>query len=224
MHQSVLIVAGGSGLRMNSNIPKQFLLIRNMPILMHTIIKFKTYNESIDVRIVIPEAQISFWKDLCLKYHFKIKHQIISGGENRFHSVKNGLSSIQEDGLIAIHDGVRPLVSKNTIQRCFSAAEKSGAAIPVVDVIDTLREQKAGNSYTVNRANYKIVQTPQVFKNQIILKAYEQDFCESFTDDASVVESMGTQITMVDGNVENIKITKPTDIKIAEAIMDSSPD
>lgn len=223
MHKTVLIVAGGSGLRMNSNIPKQFLSIKNLPVLMHTINKFRSFNETIEIRLVLPQIQIPYWKELCAKHEFNVKHQIFHGGENRFLSVKNGLVGIQNEGLIAIHDGVRPLVSTQTIQKCFDTAENSGTAIPVIDVVETLREQRQKKSFTVNRSNYKIVQTPQVFKNQIILKAYQQPFDESFTDDASVVESIGYSITMVEGNIENIKITRPIDLKIAETIMSSFP-
>jgi 2-C-methyl-D-erythritol 4-phosphate cytidylyltransferase len=224
MHQTVLIVAGGSGLRMNNNIPKQFLLIKDRPVLMHTINKFKIYSESIEVRLVLPHAQIPYWKELCNKYQFTVQHQIFHGGDNRFLSVKNGLSGIQNEGLIAIHDGVRPLVSKDTIQKCFETAQKTGTAIPVIDVVETLREQRLEMSYTVNRSNFKIVQTPQVFNNQVITKAYQQPYKESFTDDASVVESIGHPISMVEGNSENIKITRPIDLTIAEAIMNSAQD
>ncbi len=219
MQQTAIIVAGGSGSRMKSDTPKQFLLIRGLPILMHTMLKFKKYNPNIEIRLVLPESQIDYWKQLCTKYKFILEHQIFKGGITRFQSVKNGLKDIGYGKLIAVHDGVRPLVSKDTISRCFKAAEEYGAAIPVIDVHETLREVHNDYSMTVNRTNYKLVQTPQVFDAELLLEAYEQDYDESFTDDASVVESNKRIVKLVEGNRENIKITTPEDLKIAEVLM-----
>ncbi len=217
MHQTVLIVAGGIGSRMNSSVPKQFLLLKGLPILFHTIKRFLKFDNKIDIRLVLPGSQVDLWKELCRTYNFQVKHQLFSGGKNRFQSVKNGLHGLQSNGLVAVHDGVRPLVSIDTIQRCFHAAEKNGAAVPVVDVVETLREIREKHSVTVNREKFKIVQTPQVFINQILLESYNQSDTESFTDDASVVESAGHPITLIEGNIENIKITKPSDILVAES-------
>ncbi len=218
MHQTVLFVAGGSGTRMKSSVPKQFLEISGLPVLMLTIKRFLEFDASIKVRIVLPEPMFDFWEKLCRKHNFAVKHTIYPGGNTRFYSVKNGLDGLSPEGLTGIHDGVRPLVSIETIRRCFKEAETSGAAIPVVDVIETLRETRDDKSFTVDRDKFKLVQTPQVFHNQLLIKAYEQDFSKSFTDDASVVESLGHPVALVEGNRENIKITNPLDIKLAETL------
>jgi 2-C-methyl-D-erythritol 4-phosphate cytidylyltransferase len=186
---------------------------------MHTINRFLSYDPSIEVRVILPEEQIINWKELCAKYNFKIAHRVFMGGITRFQSVKNGLKDINPDCLIAIHDGVRPLVGSDTIRRCFKAAEECGAAIPVIDIQETVREINSNFSITVDRTKYKIVQTPQVFDAEIIINAYKQDYDDSFTDDAAVVESSGHLITLVDGNRENIKITTPIDLKIAETLI-----
>jgi 2-C-methyl-D-erythritol 4-phosphate cytidylyltransferase len=219
MQKTVLIVAGGSGTRMNSSVPKQFLEINRLPILMHTINCFYNYDEHIAIRLVIPQHHIDFWKALCIKYSFNLPLELFIGGITRFHSVKNGLQGISADGLIAIHDGVRPLVDSETINRCFKAAEEYGAAVPVVDVHETIRKINGDYSTTVDRTHYRLVQTPQVFDAQVLTDAYKQSFDESFTDDASVVESTGKLVMLVDGNRENIKITTPADLLIAEALM-----
>jgi 2-C-methyl-D-erythritol 4-phosphate cytidylyltransferase len=218
MQQTVLFVAGGSGTRMKSTIPKQFLEISGLPVLMHTIKRFLEFNATINIRIVLPEPMFDFWEKLCTKHNFEVKHTLYPGGKNRFQSVKNGLNDLCPKGLTGIHDGVRPLVSIETIRRCFKEAETSGAAIPVVDVIETLRETQGEKSVTVDRNKFKLVQTPQVFHNQLLIKAYQQNFSESFTDDASVVESLGHPVSLVEGNRENIKITNPLDIKLAETL------
>jgi 2-C-methyl-D-erythritol 4-phosphate cytidylyltransferase len=219
MQKTVLIVAGGSGTRMNSDIPKQFIEINNLPVLMHTINCFIEYDKNILVRLVLPQNQMDFWKALCLKFDFSVNHEIFTGGLTRFHSVKNGLQGLSCDGLIAIHDGVRPLVDMETIKRCFMTAEEYGAAIPVIDVQETIRKVEGDYSYTVDRNSFKLVQTPQVFDAQLLLEAYKQEFDESFTDDASVVESTGKLVMLVEGNRQNIKITTPADLKIAQALL-----
>lgn len=219
MQQTAIIVAGGSGTRMKADTPKQFLTIKGLPILMHTLIKFKDFYPDIELRVVLPESQINYWEELCSLHKFTLNHQIFKGGITRFQSVKNGLKDIGYKKLIAIHDGVRPLVSKDTISRCFKAAEEYGAAIPVIDVHETIRKIHGDYSLTVDRNSYKLVQTPQVFDAEILLEAYEQDYDESFTDDASVVESNEKLVMLVEGNRENIKITTPDDLKIAEALM-----
>lgn len=222
MHKYAIIVAGGKGERMGENIPKQFLELAGKPILMHTIEKFYNTFPELKIILALPKNQIDFWGELCFKYSFnKIPYQIVVGGKNRFDSVKNALSLIKESGIVAIHDGVRPLVSSRTIINCFKQAELSGTAVPVVDVVDSLRliSKQENTNKAVARSCYKSVQTPQCFKSEIILKAYHQNFDESFTDDASVVEKLGYPINLVEGNIENIKITSPIDIIVAETLM-----
>ncbi|MCB0380164.1 MAG: 2-C-methyl-D-erythritol 4-phosphate cytidylyltransferase [Flavobacteriales bacterium] len=222
MHKYAIIVAGGKGERMGEQLPKQFLELAGKPILMHTIEKFKNTFQDIEIILALPENQIDFWEELCYKYGFtKIPHQIVAGGKTRFHSVKNALALVKQNGIVAVHDGVRPLVSAATITNCFTQAEKSGSAIPVVDVVDSLRfvSKQEQTNKAVARSCYKNVQTPQCFKSELLLKAYEQDFDETFNDDASVVEKLGHSIELVQGNTENIKITSPIDLIVAEALL-----
>ena len=209
----VIIVAGGKGLRMGSEIPKQFLPVAGKPILMRTIERFHEYDPALNIILVLPESQQAYWHQLCEEHHFDIKHQIANGGDTRFQSSKNGLALIpdDEDGVVGIHDGVRPFVSKEVIEECFETAREEYAAIPVYAVTDTLRYiDQHGGGKNVLRSDYRVVQTPQTFN---------QEYKEQFTDDASVVESLGCQVAMVEGNRENIKITTPFDIKIAEALL-----
>ena len=217
--KTAIIVAGGKGERMNAEIPKQFLEIHGKPILMHTLEVFRRYDASMELILVLPSVQIEFWKELCKKHAFDIPHQIVSGGQTRFQSVKNGLKATRSNLLIAVHDGVRPLVSIDTIERCFDEAEKSGAAIPVIDLVESIRQISENESFSVDRSAYKLVQTPQVFESELLKKAYEQEFTPLFTDDASVVEALGTKIQLVEGNRENIKITTEFDLKIAESLI-----
>ncbi len=217
--KTAIIVAGGKGERMNAAIPKQFLELNGKPILMHTIECFHAFDAEMQIIVVLPSSQFEFWDELCKKHNFQIKHQLVAGGDARFYSVKNALDTISEESLIAIHDGVRPLIDSSTIERCFAEAERSGAAIPVIDLIDSIRKIKADKSKAVNRSDYKLVQTPQVFKSEIILKSYEQNFNEAFTDDASVVEAAGFSVNLVEGTRENIKITTALDLKLAEAFL-----
>lgn len=215
-----LIVAGGTGSRMGAEVPKQFLLIQGKPILMHTLNVFFNTLSVDEIILVLPESQIEHWKSLCIKHHFTVKHTVTKGGETRYQSVKNGLMQIgNPNALVAIHDGVRPLVSKEVIENCFIAAEKYGNAIPVVKPVESVRIQEGGNSIIADREKVLLVQTPQVFRTSIINKGYETPYQPSFTDDASVVEFMGEKIHLVEGNRENIKITTPLDLKIAETIM-----
>lgn len=218
MTKSVIIVAAGKGLRMLSDIPKQFIEINSIPILMHTISAFYNYDKTIEITVVLPEKNLSFWFYLCKRHSFNIKHEIVTGGEERFYSVKNGLEHTNGE-LIAIHDGVRPLVSVHTINRCFLAAERSGAAIPVLQIKESIRILDCDDSFSVERKDFVFVQTPQIFHRQIILNAYNQNFDKKFTDDASVVENIGHKISLTGGNTENIKITTLSDLKIATALM-----
>jgi len=218
MQKSVIIVAGGSGKRMNADIPKQFIEIKGKPILMHTIEKFYAYDYSINIIVVLPELHIEYWNKLVEKYNFKLPIQIVKGGESRFESVKNGLKLIK-NGIVGIHDAVRPLVSSDTIKRAYEAAILDGNAIPCININDSLRIINNSGSETLNRNHVRIVQTPQCFEVSIIKKAYLQDYNSKFTDDASVLENSGIFIHLVEGNHENIKITRPLDIKIAEALL-----
>ncbi len=219
MKKFVIIVAGGSGSRMGTEIPKQFLELAGRPVLMHTIQIFCDYDPDCELILVLPEKQWEFWAGLCLKHTFSIVHQMVSGGETRFDSVRNGLKLIPDEGIVFIHDGVRPLVSKETLDRCFEMAIKSGNAIPVLPVTESLRKLEGEQTISVDRSLYFNVQTPQTFRSEQILEAFKQNYDPAFTDDASVVEKVGYSIALVDGNSENIKITTPTDLIIAEAFL-----
>ena len=210
---AVIIVAGGKGLRMGGNIPKQFIVVDGKPILMHTIERFHNFDSTMQLVVVLPKDQHDYWNGLCQQYGFDIPITIADGGKERFHSVKNGLACVHPRcSLIGVHDGVRPYVAVDVIRRCYEAAAANGAAIPVVDVFETLRHITPDGSHTVPRQDYKLVQTPQVFQADLLRRAYEQPFTPSFTDDASVVAALGHNITLVEGNRENIKITTKEDL------------
>ena len=217
----VIIVAGGKGLRMGMDIPKQFLLINGKPVLMHTIEVFYNFDSSIRIVLVLPKEQQGYWKSLCQKYEFNLSHEIACGGDTRFHSVKNGLEFVKSESMVAIHDGVRPLVDKVVISKAFEAAEIHKAAYPVIPVIDTLRKRSTdGRSKMVNRSDYCLVQTPQVFLSKVILSAYSMEYSDKFTDDISVVEARrNCKPVMIEGSRENIKITTPVDLAVAEALL-----
>lgn len=223
MKKYVIIVAGGKGNRFESTIPKQFIELAGKPILMHTIEAFCKYQSSIGIIVVLPQNQIDLWNSLCYQFKFSINHQIVIGGEERFYSVKNGLKMISTEGLVAIHDGVRPLVDTDTIHRCFNKAETEGNAIPVIDLVDSIREVQSNmRSIRVDRNKFKLIQTPQVFRSNLIKEAFQQPFSTDFTDDASVFESVNpSSIQMVEGNRQNIKITTIEDLIFAEAIVKS---
>lgn len=216
MDYYVLIVAGGKGLRMGGDIPKQFLPIGGKPILMRTIEAFRSVLDDVKIVLVLPADQHDYWQELCRKHDFRSPELIANGGATRFHSVSNGLSLLPDDkdAVVGVHDGVRPFVSAETILRCFSAAAEGKAVVPVVPVVETLRQiLPDGKSLTRPRDEYRLVQTPQTFPLALLKEAYRQPFSEAFTDDASVVEALGKEITMVEGNRENIKITTPSDLK-----------
>jgi 2-C-methyl-D-erythritol 4-phosphate cytidylyltransferase len=220
MKNTVIIVAGGAGTRMGSAIPKQFLLIKGKPVLMHTIEKFITFDSSLDLIITLPENQMETWKNLCTQYNFNYNHKVVIGGFTRFHSVQNALVEVAADsGIVAIHDGVRPLVSIETIKKCFEVAESKGNAIPAIQVNESIRRISGNASEIVNRDGICIVQTPQVFKYNTIIAAYTQAYAPEFTDDASVVEKSGVSINFIDGNRENVKITFPADIVFVEKLL-----
>lgn len=217
----VLIVAGGKGLRMGTELPKQFLPIGGKPVLMRTLEAFYTYNSEIQLILVLPHSQQDYWKQLCREYHFSLPHVVADGGETRFHSVKNGLALVNTPGLVGVHDGVRPFVSQEVISRCYDLAAEKKAVIPVIDVVETVRHLDGEGSITVNRDDYKLVQTPQVFDVELLKQAYNQSYTPHFTDDASVVEALGVPVALTVGNRENIKITTPFDLKIATVLLDS---
>jgi 2-C-methyl-D-erythritol 4-phosphate cytidylyltransferase len=219
MQLYVVIVAGGSGKRMGAEIPKQFLELAGKPVLMHTIERFKTYNESIEIITVLPENQLRHWLELQKQYSFTIPQTIVKGGTTRYHSVRNGLKFVFAPGLVAIHDGVRPLVSLDTIGRCFSVAEKLGNAIPSISPVESLRIITETGNLPVNRLHVKQIQTPQVFSAELIKKAYLQDYRPEFSDDATVLEATGEKINLIEGNRENIKITNPEDLIISTALL-----
>ena len=218
----IIIVAGGKGMRMGADIPKQFIPVGGKPVLMLTIERFHEYDAALNIILVLPESQQAYWKTLCEEYNFSIPHTIVNGGATRFDSSKNGLAAIPDDaeGVVGIHDGVRPFVSVSVIEDCFEAARDEYAVIPVLPVTDTIRYIDAhGGGRNVQRSDYRIVQTPQVFDISLLKRAFNQPYQDSFTDDASVVESLGCQVSMVEGNRENIKLTTPFDLKIAETLL-----
>ena len=224
----VIIVAGGKGLRMGSDIPKQFLPIGGKPVLMRTLERFREYSPTLQIILVLPKAQQDYWEKLCQKHNFTVVYQMADGGETRFHSVQHGLALIPEDaeGVVGVHDGVRPFPSVEVIRNCYETARTAKAAIPVISVVETVRRitQKEPSllcnsaSITVPRNEYRLVQTPQCFDIQLLKAANRQPYNDGFTDDASVVEAFGHAITLVEGNRENIKITTPYDLKIAEVL------
>jgi len=218
----IIIVAGGKGTRMGTDLPKQFLTLGGKPMLMHTIQRFYDYDSKLNIILVLPHEQQEYWRQLCENNQFEIKHTIVDGGATRFESSKNGLAVIPDDadGVVGIHDGVRPFVSFETIERCYETARDEYAVIPVMPVTDTLRYiDSQGGGKNVLRSDYRIVQTPQTFDINLVKKAFEPPYQESFTDDASVVEALGCTVGMVDGNRENIKITTPFDLIIAETLI-----
>ncbi len=220
MDTYVLITAGGQGKRIAALFPKQFIPIAGKPLLMRTIEVFKNYNPKFRIVLVIPEDHVQLWKDLCTEFDFQIEHQIVRGGSERFHSVQNGLHHIPHDSLVLIHDGVRPLVRPDTIERVIEVSQEKGNAIPCVVPTQTVRQVlESGNNKHLNRKELRLVQTPQGFHSNLIKEAYNQVFNPNFTDDASVLESLGHQINIVDGNYSNIKVTHSADIKLVEALL-----
>ena len=217
----IIIVAGGKGLRMGSDIPKQFLPIGGKPVLMRTLERFRQYSPTLQIILVLPKAQQDYWQKLCKEYAFDIDYQLADGGETRFHSVQNGLAKIPDNaqGVVGVHDGVRPFPSIDVIRNCYETAREKKAVIPVIPVVETVRHLKGDTSVTVSRNEYRLVQTPQTFDIQLLKAANRQPYNDGFTDDASVVEAFGFNITLVEGNRENIKITTPYDLKIAEMLI-----
>lgn len=243
----VIIVAGGRGLRMGGDVPKQFLPVGGMPVLMRTL---RAFHEALfsspregdegGIILVLPEDQQEYWARLCDEYGFSVPHRLAVGGETRFHSVRNGLDLVPDDadGVVGVHDGVRPFVAPEVIRRCYHVAAEEGTAVPVVPVVETVRQLLPegsdaaadseargivpGDSLTVDRNLYRLVQTPQVFRIPLFREAYRQPYRPGFTDDASVVEELGHRIVLVEGNRENIKLTTPSDIQYAEYLCQAS--
>ncbi|WP_346862576.1 2-C-methyl-D-erythritol 4-phosphate cytidylyltransferase [uncultured Draconibacterium sp.] len=219
MKKFALIVAGGSGNRMNNSLPKQFLEIGGKTVLMYTFEAFAQFSTDINFVLVLPENQVDYWKELCVHHNFRYNYELAFGGANRFQSVKNGLDKIHGEGIVFIHDGVRPLVSAQTLNNCLSGATKHGNALPVISPSESVRYAADGKNNALDRSNYFLVQTPQTFKISEIKNAYHSAPNENFTDDASVLENTGKEIHLVEGNRENIKITWPQDIIVAKSFL-----
>ena len=223
MKKYAIIVAGGKGVRMESEIPKQFLLLDGTPILMHCIKTFYLYDPTIEIIVALPEEQIDYWKDLTHQYDLNIEHKIVAGGVTRFHSVKNALRLVEENSMVAIHDGVRPLVTVDLIARAYDALKQYRGAYPAIEVSDTLRKwAPSAKAYKlVDRNQYCLVQTPQTFLSTYLLRAYDTEYSEEYTDDIEVFSRIRNNfpIKTIEGDSENIKITRPEDLRIASAIL-----
>lgn len=213
--RTALIMAGGLGLRMGQPVPKQFLLLEGKPVLMHTLTTFARLEPAVRLVLVLPAAQMDDWRTLCKVHAFTCPHTLVQGGDCRFDSVKNGLTAVGSEGLVAIHDGVRPLVSPALIERCFAEAAVYGSAIPVTSLIESLRQVDASGNRAVDRSVYRLVQTPQTFGARLIKQAYERTDNKAFTDDAAVFEAMGRTVHLVDGERHNLKITEAIDLELA---------
>jgi len=221
MKEYVIIVAGGTGSRMKSDIPKQFIVVNGLPILMHTLFAFTKYSSEISIILVLPQDQFSFWEKLCSEYQFKMSYQLVAGGATRFDSVKNGLNSISEkNALVAVHDGVRPVITSNVILNSFTTALNEGTAVASVALKDSIRTVSAsGTNKALDRSSVRLIQTPQTFRIDWMNKAFDQPYQTTFTDCASVLESAGYPINLFEGSYENIKITTPEDLKWAEVYL-----
>lgn len=217
MPDTVIIVAGGSGNRFGGDVPKQFVLLHGLPVLMQTMSAFYSFSPGLEIIVVLPEDQVNTWESMVKSFAFKIPHRTTTGGKERFHSVRAGLSVMSPEGVVAVHDAVRPLVSHETIQRCFMIAHLQGNAVPVIRPVDSLRYSGTEEA-PLDRELIRIVQTPQCFRKDLILAAFEQEYEPRFTDDATVFESSGHRLNLVEGNRENLKITDRLDLKIAEAL------
>lgn len=215
---SVIITAGGKGKRMKSSLPKQFISIWDKPILMYTIEKFYHFDSNFQIIVTLPEEWKEYWEALVAEHDFKIPHRVVSGGEERYHSIKNALTYCYGD-FVLIHDGVRPLVNDKTLSNCVKSIRSKQAIIPVVPLADSLRKINGELTNSVDRTEYLIVQTPQCFKKEVLEKSYALDYHDGITDDASLVEEAGFNVESVDGNIENIKITTQADLRFAELFL-----
>ncbi len=216
VNKHAIIVAGGSGKRLGGPIPKQFQTVKGRPLLMWTIEALHRYDADMPIIVVLPETHFDIWKALCMGHRFFLKHEVVPGGEQRWHSVKAGLEKVEGNGLVAVHDGVRPLVSVELIGRCFSAADMHAAAIPVVPVVPSIRETTAEGSRALDRSKLLAVQTPQCFHTDLLRKAFELPYDSTFTDEATLVEKLGVKVHLVEGEERNIKVTTATDMRMAE--------
>ncbi len=215
MNYYAMIVAGGSGSRMQNRVPKQFLLLNDRPVIMHTMEAFHRSSCHPAIILVLNPAAADQWADLCREYEFTVPHEVVPGGASRFESVRNGLSVIAEEGIVAVHDAVRPVISEELILRAFREAERSGTAVPAILSRDSVRQGSEESSRALDRQEIFLVQTPQTFRSDILRKAYEQPYRETYTDDASVVEASGVRVRMIEGDAANIKITFPGDLSLA---------
>ena len=215
----IIVVAGGRGTRMGGDVPKQFLPLAGKVVLMHTLDCMIAAEPDATLILALPHDQQAEWRRLCSEYSYAVEHRVVDGGETRFRTVSNALQYVTEGALVAIHDGVRPLVSVDVVRDAFKVALAQGAAIPVMPVVESLRCVEGDVSRSVERSAYRAVQTPQVFHSTALKAAYLQPYREEFTDDASVYEAAGNRVTLIDGNRENIKITIPQDIALAEIIL-----
>ena len=221
MKKAVLVVAAGSGSRIGGDIPKQYLPLKGRPIIIHTLEKFRQFDPRINIIVVIAREHQDLWEEIALPYEIAGDLQLALGGATRFDSVKNGLDLLHGESLVGIHDAVRPLVAQDTLTRCYDAAERTGSGIPVLDMEDSVRILEGqGGSLPMDRSRLKRVQTPQVFRSEQIKEAYRQAFNPGFTDDASVYETCFSKLSLVEGNRENMKITTPVDLKLAEMLME----
>jgi 2-C-methyl-D-erythritol 4-phosphate cytidylyltransferase len=219
MEKSVIIVAGGTGSRMKSDIPKQFLLLNGRPLLMHTISRFLQYDNVLRIVLVLPEARVSYWTELCREYNFSPGCTIVTGGETRFHSVRNGLAAVPDKGIVAVHDGARPLINAALIEKLFREALEKGSAVPCIPPSESVRLIGTEGSEILDRSSVRLIQTPQCFEASVLKRAYAEEYRESFTDDASVVESIGVDIHLTEGEPGNIKITSSFDLSMAEKLL-----
>ena len=220
MKHIVIIVAGGSGKRMQTNIPKQFLLLNEDPVLIRTIRAFHQYNPEMEIIVVLPQDQVKYWRTLCTKHRFNIPHEIVEGGKTRHHSVKNAMAGVEHGALVAVHDGVRPLISEALIRTCFDTAAILGNAVPVVELSESIRELEGEKNTRADRSRFRLVQTPQVFHSDQLIEAFGQPYKQVFTDEATLVESAGHRIHLVKGQPDNIKITTALDLCIASTVLE----
>lgn len=221
MQKSVIITAGGIGKRMGSDLPKQFLVLSGKPILVHTLELFFKYDPTIELILTLPNEWRGYWETVIDKYFCRVPHIVVNGGEERYHSIQNALKRCS-GSYIAVHDGVRPFVSFDTLNRCFSALNEHEAVVPVLKLKESLRQTNDASTNAVDRSNYRLVHTPQCFRADVLRKAYEQPYHAQVTDDACLLEELGYKINLVESNEENIKLTTPFDFLIAEIIVQRS--
>lgn len=230
MKRYMIVVAGGKGQRMGGELPKQFQLLGERPVLMVTLERLYTLDNTLKIVLVLPHEHLGLWDELCIKHTFSVPLIVTVGGNTRFHSVQNGLAAIKEEetdvdeALVGVHDAVRPFVSLRVLDEAYREAWNNGAAIPMIEIQDSLRHIIGGEgaSEVVPRDRYRLVQTPQVFRLSLLRRAYGQRYVEAFTDDASVVEALGERVFSVEGNRENIKLTTPFDMMVAKTILECS--